>query len=98
MLEQPFGHSDCMHIKSYSSGDQPEFRHWSSCWCVLIISSDRCAGLVEAMLGLQPNETREFVLAVPPGWGDIAEGASEAKIVVTLRELLEYIDLPEVHA
>ena len=54
------------------------------------------AGLVEAMVGMLPNETRSFVLPLPETWGPLAEGETQAKIVVTLAELLEYLELPEV--
>ena len=42
------------------------------------------------------GESRSMVLAVPPAWANLSEGEPEVKINVTIRELLEYRDLPEV--
>ena len=48
------------------------------------------------MLGMTVKDKREFVLPVPPAWEDIAQGAKEARVLVSLVEHFTYIDVPEV--
>lgn len=52
-------------------------------------------GLVEAIEGMQVEETRVVVLPVPEAWGEMGLGESKAKAIITLKELLAY-ELPEV--